>query len=276
MFKKLLKCIGLFFVVMLIIVYVSNTRSVSFPASRFTSVTPSSFAQPSSSAQTPSPELLDALGADLEEHYPGRSSVDCSGNLISARLSVSPEDFSSYRESYAADGDVTDWFTFSGDVGDLLQDWRHRLDEAGLPHVALTMTIYSPSSEKNNTLLARYVNDSFTFDYFDSSAPAASVSSSSASSLGEQNALRSAQSYLKVSSFSKLGLLEQLQFEGYTYEEALFAVNACGADWAEQAYKSALAYLRISSFSRSGLIEQLEFEGFSHEEALYGVTKAGY
>ena len=275
MFKKLLKGIGLFFVVMLILVFVSNMRFVSMPASRSAAATPPA-ALPSSALQTPPPDLLDSLLADLEEHYPGRCDVDCNGVLISTRLSVSPEEFSSYRESYAADGDVTDWFSFSGDVDALLQDWRRRFDEAGLPHTSLTMTIYSPSSAENNTVLARYVNDHFTYDYFDSSAPAVSVSTSSASSLGEQNALRSALAYLNVSSFSKLGLLEQLQFEGYTYDEARYAVNACGADWDEQAYKSALAYLRVSSFSRSGLIEQLEFEGFSHEEALYGVTKAGY
>ncbi len=95
-------------------------------------------------------------------------------------------------------------------------------------------------------------------------------------SLGKINALASAKSYLRVSAFSYNGLIEQLEFEGYSSEEAKYAVDNCEADWNEQAAKSAKNYLRVSSFSRSGLIEQLEFEGFTHEQAVYGAEAVGY
>ena len=62
--------------------------------------------------------------------------------------------------------------------------------------------------------------------------------------------------------------------EGYTTEEATYAVNNCGANWKEQAAKSAKSYLDIMSFSRQGLYDQLEFEGFTAEEAAYGVEEA--
>lgn len=94
--------------------------------------------------------------------------------------------------------------------------------------------------------------------------------------LGERNALASAESYLSFTAFSRSGLIKQLEYEGYTESEALYAVENCGADWYEQAAKSAESYLSHMSFSRSGLIKQLEYEGFTHEQAEYGVKAVGY
>lgn len=94
--------------------------------------------------------------------------------------------------------------------------------------------------------------------------------------MGQKNALKSAESYLGFTAFSYTGLIKQLEFEGYTTEEATFAADNCGADWNEQAAKSAKNYLSFTSFSRDGLIEQLEFEGFTHEQAVYGVEANGY
>ena len=81
---------------------------------------------------------------------------------------------------------------------------------------------------------------------------------------------------MNTSAFSKKGLISQLKYEGYSDEEANYAVENCGANWKEQAAKSAKAYLQILSFSRSGLIDQLKYEGFTTEEAEYGVSKNGY
>lgn len=75
--------------------------------------------------------------------------------------------------------------------------------------------------------------------------------------------------------FSHDGLVEQLEYEGYPHEDAVYAADNCGANWNEQAAKSAEQYLDTMSFSRSGLIEQLEYEGFTNEQAVYGVDKAG-
>ncbi len=95
----------------------------------------------------------------------------------------------------------------------------------------------------------------------------------SGATTGEKNALESAKSYLSFTAFSKSGLIEQLEYEGYTYSEAKYAVDNCGADWYEQAALSAKRYLDFTSFSRSGLIEQLEYEGFTTEQAEYAVNK---
>lgn len=91
---------------------------------------------------------------------------------------------------------------------------------------------------------------------------------------GEKNALQSAKDYLKFMAFSYEGLIDQLEYEGYSYSEAKYAVDNCGADWYEQAVKCAESYLEYMSFSRSDLIDQLEYEGFTHDQAVYGVDKA--
>lgn len=94
--------------------------------------------------------------------------------------------------------------------------------------------------------------------------------------MGQANARRSAESYLRFSAFSRSGLIEQLKFEGFSTEDATYAVDAVNPDWNEQAAKSAESYLSFSSFSRQGLIDQLLFEGFTREQAEYGVSAVGY
>lgn len=93
---------------------------------------------------------------------------------------------------------------------------------------------------------------------------------------GQENALKTAKSYLEYSAFSYQGLINQLVYEKYSTDDATFAADNCGADWNEQAAKSAKSYLEYSSFSRDGLIEQLEYEGFTHDQAIYGVEANGY
>lgn len=95
-------------------------------------------------------------------------------------------------------------------------------------------------------------------------------------STGERNALQTAKDYLSVMAFSYTGLIEQLEYEGYSHSEAVYGADNCGADWFEQAAKSAKQYLEFMSFSRSSLIEQLEYEGFTHEQAIYGAEMNGY
>ena len=102
-----------------------------------------------------------------------------------------------------------------------------------------------------------------------------SSGSSYAPTRGEQNALNRANDYLEFMSFSRSGLIDQLEFEGYTTSEAEYAVDNCGADWDEQAVLKAEEYLDFMSFSRSGLIDQLEFEGFTYDQASAAATAVG-
>jgi hypothetical protein len=94
--------------------------------------------------------------------------------------------------------------------------------------------------------------------------------------IGQKNARESAESYLDFSAFSRQGLIDQLEFEDYSTEDAEYAVDILNVDWKEQAAKSAESYLEFTSFSRDGLIDQLVFEGYTQEEAEYGVAAVGY
>ena len=100
----------------------------------------------------------------------------------------------------------------------------------------------------------------------------ASVSTNNATR-GELNALDRALSYLRSSAFSYEGLIDQLEYEGFTHAEAVYGADHCGADWKEQAVKSAKSYLSHMSFSKDGLIDQLEYEGFTRAEAEYGANQ---
>lgn len=105
--------------------------------------------------------------------------------------------------------------------------------------------------------------------------PAPESGPSSSMTRSQQNAVRSAENYLSFTAFSRKGLIDQLKFEGYSTEDATFAVDSLDVDWREQAAKSAENYLSMMAFSRSGLIDQLVFEGFTREEAQFGVAQTG-
>ena len=92
---------------------------------------------------------------------------------------------------------------------------------------------------------------------------------------GTEGAVNKAKSYLNVSAFSYTGLVEQLEYEGFSHYEATYGADNCGADWKEQALLKAKSYLNSSAFSESGLTEQLEYEGFTSEQAKYGVRLCG-
>lgn len=92
---------------------------------------------------------------------------------------------------------------------------------------------------------------------------------------GQENARRSAETYLDTSAFSRAGLIKQLKFEGYSQKDAEYGVDAQHADWMKQAAAAAETYLDTSSFSREGLIQQLKFEGFTPEQAAYGAKRVG-
>jgi len=83
-------------------------------------------------------------------------------------------------------------------------------------------------------------------------------------------------SYLGSSGFSRSWLIKRLEFESFTPEQSISAVDKTGIDWNIQAEKKAKYYLINLGFSRSWLIKQLiEFEGFTPEQAIYWVDAIG-
>ncbi len=103
---------------------------------------------------------------------------------------------------------------------------------------------------------------------------------------GQENAIKSATSYLGFSAFSRAGLFQQLtsQYgEGFEAADAEFAIAHLEqnglVDWNAEAAESAQSYLDFTSFSRQGLYDQLTSqygEGFTHEQAEYALAAVGY
>lgn len=106
-------------------------------------------------------------------------------------------------------------------------------------------------------------------------SPADDNTASDVITAGQQNALDTAKRYLQSSAFSYSGLIDQLEYEKYSTEDATYAADHCGADWNEQALLSAKSYIDYSAFSYTGLIDQLEYEGFTAEQAAYGADNCG-
>lgn len=94
--------------------------------------------------------------------------------------------------------------------------------------------------------------------------------------VGQENAASKALDYLDYTAFSRSGLIKQLEFEGFTTDEATFGVDYIDADWNAQAEAKAQDYMDYSSFSKQGLIDQLIFEGFSKEQAEIGAAAVGF
>ena len=86
--------------------------------------------------------------------------------------------------------------------------------------------------------------------------------------------------------FSRKGLIDQLKYEGYTEQQAVYGVNQTGlfeeavsveeapgeTAGQENARRAAESYLDTMAFSRKGLIDQLKYEGYSTKDATYAVA----
>ena len=93
--------------------------------------------------------------------------------------------------------------------------------------------------------------------------------------VSQKSARRKAEDYLRITPFSRTGLITQLKYEGFSTDDATYAVTILSPDWNQQAAAKAQDYLRVMPFSRTGLITQLEYEGFTQDEAVYGVNSTG-
>ncbi|SDL18386.1 Ltp family lipoprotein [Tessaracoccus oleiagri] len=94
-------------------------------------------------------------------------------------------------------------------------------------------------------------------------------------SVSQAQAMRAAQEYLDFMPFSRAGLIDQLEYEGFTTADATYAVDHIGADWNAQALREAKSYLEIFYFSEAGLIDQLLYDGYTEAQATYGVRNSG-
>lgn len=95
--------------------------------------------------------------------------------------------------------------------------------------------------------------------------------------LEHQNALKSAENYLKLTAFSKAKLYDQLTSDAgskFPADAAQYAIDNVKVNWNEQALKSAKNYMKISPMSIEQLRDQLTSdagEKFTPEEAQFAI-----
>lgn len=102
-----------------------------------------------------------------------------------------------------------------------------------------------------------------------------SAQSSKEPTSSQRSAVSKAKEYLDIMAFSHDGLVDQLEFEGFSTADATYGADHCGADWNAQALAKAKSYLDIKAFSYSGLIDQLEFDQYTTAQATYGADNCG-
>lgn len=185
------------------------------------------------------------------------------------------EGYSNSEATYAADHCGADWYeqaVLSAEqyLSNMAFSREGLIDQLEYEGFTYDQAVYGAEQTYSTEASSSELGD------FASSTDQDATSGSADATMGERNALQSAEAYLNFTAFSYSSLIEQLEYEGYTNSEATYAADHCGADWYEQAARSAKEYLDVMSFSRQGLIEQLEYGGFTYDQAVYGVEQNGY
>lgn len=163
------------------------------------------------------------------------------------------------------------------DIGDeetTIEESNEKIEQETLEEQETTKNEETKTNTKNNASVQKE-NNTNKQSVTDSNNSIKQNDSSNEISVSKKNATKSAQSYLRYSNFSRKGLIEQLEYEKFTNEDATYAVDSLNVNWNEQALGSAKSYLRTSAFSKKRLVEQLKYEGFTTDQANYGVENCG-
>ena len=100
---------------------------------------------------------------------------------------------------------------------------------------------------------------------------------STGEALNRDKAMESAEKHLNAENeaYSRNGLIDKLQSEGFSNTDATYAADNSNADWEEQALKSAEHHMQNETHSYNDLISVLENEKFTNDEAVYGADFCG-
>lgn len=91
----------------------------------------------------------------------------------------------------------------------------------------------------------------------------------------QRRTIARAESYTNLMAFSRARLIQQLEFEGFTHNDAQWAVDQLTIDWNEQALKKANSYHSLMSLPPDNIRRLLTFEDFSEEQIDYAMTNIG-
>ncbi|WGT46353.1 Ltp family lipoprotein [Tessaracoccus lacteus] len=140
-----------------------------------------------------------------------------------------------------------------------------------------TKSTYKPTSaDKGRTIQVKVTGKKSGYTTrAKSSAKTAKVTSLSST---QRQAVSEAKSYLEVLYFSRTGLIDQLEYEGFSTSTSKVAVDYVNPSWNKQAAGSAQSYVDTFGydyFTWDELYDQLRWEGFTASQATYGVNAVG-
>ena len=203
------------------------------------------------------------------------SAVTVGSSTISVPLPSKPSGFNSYGQTlgiYIFDSSSATG-TYSSYMKRICGNWSYNSapwnGNCSFNKTALSTGTYyaryylTDTQGRNNWSSAK----SFTV----SAATTTTTTTTTPSATQEQQAAQKGQSYLNSLAFSRSGLIEQLEYEGFSEATATAGVDSLSADWNAEARQAAQSYLNSLAFSRSGLIGQLEYEGFTTAQATQAV-----
>jgi hypothetical protein len=79
--------------------------------------------------------------------------------------------------------------------------------------------------------------------------------------------------YLSGIYMSRLGLIDQLEWEGFSTDEATYGTDSTGADWYSQAYGKAVE-LMAEGYTEQEAYEYLLNDYYAEDEAWFGAYYA--
>lgn len=207
------------------------------------------------------PEIVSSINDYLDDSWGGETSAKMNGDGLSIVI--------------CAVGEIPDFLDAAQTVVTSVTNMAAEAD------ISTCVVTVKQSLDSSAQILLTFINGKLSFradaNIELDSAPESTIPirDTANETLSQKNAVEKAISYINLMPFSHKGLIEQLEYEKFSYDDAAYGATYCGADWYEQAVLKAASYLDLMSFSHDGLVEQLEYDGFTHDQAVYGVEKNG-
>ncbi len=157
--------------------------------------------------------------------------------------------------------------SFKGMPQDLVESWfvTNNIDGKILEEYSDTVPKGEVISQSIEAHTAIHQGDKVTVKYSLGKKP----------TTGQRNALEKANTYSSIMNMSKQGIYKQLTstVEGFTKEEAQYAVDNINADWSKNALEKAKTYQNTMKMSKNAIFRQLtsNVEGFTKSEAQYAI-----
>ena len=207
------------------------------------------------------PEIVSSINDYLDDSWGGETSAKMNGDGLSIVI--------------CAVGEIPDFLDAAQTVATSVTNMAAEAD------ISTCVVTVKQSLDSSAQILLTFINGKLSFradaNIELDSAPESTIPirDTANETLSQKNAVEKAISYINLMPFSHEGMIEQLEYEKFSYDDAAYGATYCGADWYEQAVLKAASYLDLMSFSHDGLVEQLEYDGFTHDQAVYGVEKNG-